>query len=240
MAFINLLHNGYQGKLGETVGQKWKNQRMVRTYNPHNTSRSQYQADVRNSYKKIIGIASDCYPYLFGAQYVNPKNRNRFNAFTSAMHKIYYSKQDEIMETGVFKNHTGTQFKPQVAYSNRHTFIFFDDRINPLISNIEKLKVVGILVKETPATVEPPTIDTLITQAFYAPYLIMQGQVRGDYGVVFQIAGWREDVKGSIVQFSFKFHGKECIQKPIVIGDLPSESWISTPKYGEKKFLQTF
>lgn len=240
MAFINLLHNGYQGKLGETVGQKWKNQRMVRTYNPHNTSRSQYQADVRNSYKKIIGIASDCYPYLFGAQYVNPKKRNRFNAFTSAIHKIYYSKQDEIMETGVFKNPTGAQLKPLVLYSNSATYIFFEDVSNHSISFIEKLKVVAILVKETPSTVAPPVINTGSTQAFYAPYLSLSGAARGNEGVIFQIDGLKEDVKGSIVQFSFKIQGKECVQKPIIIGDLPTENWTSSPRFGQKKLIQTF
>ena len=50
MAFINLLKNGYRGKLGETVGQKWKNELTLRTYQGTNNSKSEAQLTQRAAY----------------------------------------------------------------------------------------------------------------------------------------------------------------------------------------------
>lgn len=83
MAFINLLHNGYQGKLGETVGQKWKNQRTVRTYNPHNNSKSEAQLKQRENYKFYIDYASLLYPSAFNIKPPRKMRMNNFNFFTS-------------------------------------------------------------------------------------------------------------------------------------------------------------
>ena len=88
MAFINLLHNGYQGKLGETVGQKWKNQRTVRTYNPHNNSKSESQLKQRGFYKELITIASEAYPTRLNFPKSPIKTMNDFNYYTSLLYKI--------------------------------------------------------------------------------------------------------------------------------------------------------
>lgn len=88
MAFINLLHNGYQGKLGETVGQKWKNQRTVRTYNPHNPSKSEAQLDQRAHYKTLIQQSSKWYPSTFNLIVPKNKRMNKFNFFTSSLESV--------------------------------------------------------------------------------------------------------------------------------------------------------
>lgn len=83
MAFINLLHNGYQGKLGETVGQKWKNKRTVRTYNPHNSSKSEAQLEQREVYKEMIDLASALYATSKNLILPPGTNMNKFNFITS-------------------------------------------------------------------------------------------------------------------------------------------------------------
>ena len=88
MAFINLLHNGYQGKLGETVGQKWKNQRTVRTYNPHNNSKSQAQLTQRGFYKELITLASTAYPSRNNFPKSPSKKMNGFNYYTRIIKKM--------------------------------------------------------------------------------------------------------------------------------------------------------
>ena len=98
MAFINLLHNGYQGKLGETVGQKWKNQRTVRTYNPHNNSKSKAQLTQREFYKTLITAASWAYPSRNNFPSSASKSMNSFN---------YYSR---ILNTILKKGVIGGQF----------------------------------------------------------------------------------------------------------------------------------
>lgn len=89
MGFINLLKNGYRGKLGETVGQKWKNQLTVRTYQSTNNSKSQEQLDQRAHYKALIQEASRLYPSTFNLIVPKKKSMNRFNFFTSIIETVF-------------------------------------------------------------------------------------------------------------------------------------------------------
>ena len=66
MAKFNTLAGGYYGKLGATVGQRWKNLRTVRTYViPHNPQTEVQQANRRRF--------SDCVWFAQIAQQINPK-----------------------------------------------------------------------------------------------------------------------------------------------------------------------
>lgn len=98
MAFINLLHNGYQGKLGETVGQKWKNQRTVRTYNPHNNSKSEAQLQQRTKYKENLETATTFYPSAFNLIVPKKKPMNRFNFYTSIIPVLAENLQKGSMQ----------------------------------------------------------------------------------------------------------------------------------------------
>lgn len=89
MGFINLLKNGYRGKLGETVGQKWKNQLTVRTYQSTNNSKSQEQLDQRAHYKKLIQESSRLYPSTFNIIVPKKKSMNKFNFFTSNIKAVF-------------------------------------------------------------------------------------------------------------------------------------------------------
>ena len=88
MGTINLLKNGYQGKLGETVGQKWKNQMTVRTYQPTNNSKSEAQLDQRAHYKELITDASKLYSISRGWPKNAVNNMNPFNLFTSVLEQV--------------------------------------------------------------------------------------------------------------------------------------------------------
>lgn len=88
MGFINLLKNGYRGKLGETVGQKWKNQLTVRTYQSTNNSKSEAQLDQREHYKTIIEQASLVWPSALNIKAPKGKSMSDFNYYTSILEKV--------------------------------------------------------------------------------------------------------------------------------------------------------
>ena len=83
MGFINLLKNGYRGKLGETVGQKWKNQLTVRTYQATNNSKSEAQLKQRQQYRGIIALASAFWPSAINIKAPKGKSMSDFNYYTS-------------------------------------------------------------------------------------------------------------------------------------------------------------
>lgn len=66
MAKFNTLAGGYYGKLGATVGQRWKNLRTVRAYVVPNNPRTAAQQANRK-------LFSDCVPYAQLAGQMNPK-----------------------------------------------------------------------------------------------------------------------------------------------------------------------
>lgn len=83
MGFINLLKNGYRGKLGETVGQQWKNQLTVRTYQATNNSKSEAQLEQREKYKELIKNAADFWPSAINIKAPKGKSMSNFNYYTS-------------------------------------------------------------------------------------------------------------------------------------------------------------
>lgn len=88
MGFINLLKNGYRGKLGETVGQKWKNQLTVRTYQATNNSKSKEQLDQRAHYKALITQASKVWPSSINIKAPKGKSMSDFNYYTHLIEEL--------------------------------------------------------------------------------------------------------------------------------------------------------
>lgn len=89
MGFINLLKNGYRGKLGETVGQQWKNQLTVRTYQATNNSKSQAQLEQRGKYKQMIAIASKYWPTAHNVKAPKKKSMSDFNYYAPIAQEIH-------------------------------------------------------------------------------------------------------------------------------------------------------
>lgn len=93
MGFINLLKNGYRGKLGETVGQQWKNQLTVRTYQETNNSKSEAQLEQREKYKTLIEGVSFYWPSALNIKAPKGKSMSDFNYYASITNK-YMANND--------------------------------------------------------------------------------------------------------------------------------------------------
>lgn len=102
MAFIHLLKNGYRGKLGETVGQKWKNELTLRTYQGTNNSKSEAQLQQRAIYKENISESSIVYSSLVGVNKNVAKGMNLFNLFTSQWSKTKGNLDNSWVTSKIF------------------------------------------------------------------------------------------------------------------------------------------
>lgn len=87
MGKMNLLRASYQGKVGETVGQKWKGQTNLCTYTKHSDAKSPAQLAQRIRHKLTIQLLSYIYnrradifytydPHLTKFQHIQKLNRN--------------------------------------------------------------------------------------------------------------------------------------------------------------------
>lgn len=105
MGFINLLKNGYRGKLGETVGQQWKNQLTVRTYQATNNSKSEAQLKQRQQYRGLIGMASAFWPSALNIKAPKGKSMSDFNYYTSLIQEAMNAnmKNGELIILGHYK-----------------------------------------------------------------------------------------------------------------------------------------
>lgn len=64
---MNLLKANWEGKVGETVGAKWKNKKTIRTYTKPSNPNTQAQRTVRSAFKDItsfVALFADQIKYL--------------------------------------------------------------------------------------------------------------------------------------------------------------------------------
>lgn len=64
---MNLLKANWEGKVGETVGAKWKNKKTIRTYTKPSNPNTQAQRTVRSAFKDLtsfIALFADQIKYL--------------------------------------------------------------------------------------------------------------------------------------------------------------------------------
>lgn len=67
MGKMNLLKGSWDGKVGETVGAKWKNKKTIRTYTKPSNPNTQAQQNVRGAFKQItsfVALFADQIRYL--------------------------------------------------------------------------------------------------------------------------------------------------------------------------------
>ena len=87
MATQKFLQGGYVGKLGATVGQRWKNIRTVRAYAiPHNP-RTPLQQSNREKFAQAIKLAQLAMIFNKGAEYWKSDSRTEFQLRTSQAKK---------------------------------------------------------------------------------------------------------------------------------------------------------
>lgn len=146
MGFINLLKNGYRGKLGETVGQQWKNQLTVRTYQATNNSKSEAQLKRREIYKGMIQYSSQMYENSKGWPKNAVKEMNSFNHFTSTIYEIVGIGQIKppIKPINIF-NKTGVWAETAIEDGGKYSSIIYQ---TPFLNeeNIKKVKIVAIVM----------------------------------------------------------------------------------------------
>lgn len=58
MGKMNLLKGSWDGKVGETVGAKWKNKKTIRTYTKPSNPNTQAQQNVRSAFKTITSFVA--------------------------------------------------------------------------------------------------------------------------------------------------------------------------------------
>lgn len=88
MGKINLLKNGYTGKVGQTVGQRWNGELTLRTHNEHNTSRSDAQLAQRAAFGGMIKEAVAAKDLLFNYNAPKGGKMSNWNFFTKSLSYI--------------------------------------------------------------------------------------------------------------------------------------------------------
>lgn len=208
MAFINLLHNGYQGKLGETVGQKWKNQRTVRTYNPTNNSKSEAQLKQRAIYKQNISEASIAYSTLIGVSKNTAKGMNIFNLFTSQWSKAKVSTGDSWIKSGIFdRPNIGIDYIR--SYSGGEGYFTACHLPNEVdLKKAKRFTIKGFFCTENAVThkLEPIT-DNIKAIGVGIFECDGYGQVT-DNGIIIQTKDINREPNKTLFQLTFQFNGK--------------------------------
>ena len=87
MAIQNFISGGYYGKLGATVGQRWKNKRTVRAYVIPKNPRTEKQQANRNVFKDALPYAQMGMAANFKAPCWNLPNTTEWNARVSEVRK---------------------------------------------------------------------------------------------------------------------------------------------------------
>jgi len=89
MARQNFLSGGYIGKLGETVGQRWRNKRTIRTYVPTNSSKTPAQLSARAMFRKANKLAQVAFNFNRGApEWQTPENNEWSLRVGTAMRRL--------------------------------------------------------------------------------------------------------------------------------------------------------
>ena len=98
MGELNLLKGAYTGKVGKTVGAKWKNLSTVRTYTKPANPKTEAQVSVRSAFKDInsfVARFADAIKYLSAWNTAGMSVRNAIVKANKAM-----------VDTGVFDKDT--------------------------------------------------------------------------------------------------------------------------------------
>lgn len=111
MGKMNLLKGKWDGKVGQTVGAKWKNKPTIRTYSIPSNPRTQAQQDVRGAFKSItsfVALFSDQIKYLSALDTAGMSVRNAIVKINKDMiANNNFSKSNLIISKGGLQKVTG-------------------------------------------------------------------------------------------------------------------------------------
>ena len=98
MGELNLLKGAYTGKVGKTVGAKWKNLSTVRTFTKPANPKTEAQVSVRSAFKEINGFVArfaDAIKYL-----------SAWNTAGMSVRNAIVKANKDMIDTGTFDKET--------------------------------------------------------------------------------------------------------------------------------------
>lgn len=152
MGKMNLLKADYAGKVGQTVGAKWKNQSTIRTYTKPSNPNTDAQQTVRNGFKAInafVALFADQIRYKSALDVSGMSVRNAIVKLNSEMVSTNtFTKANLIISKGGLQKVNG---EAGTAASGVVTITWNE----PTATNFtEEAKLVAVLVQEDSGMVE--------------------------------------------------------------------------------------
>ena len=149
---MNLLKADYAGKVGQTVGAKWKNQSTIRTYTKPSNPNTDAQQTVRNGFKAInafVALFADQIRYKSALDVSGMSVRNAIVKLNSEMVSTNtFTKANLIISKGGLQKVNG---EAGTAASGVVTITWNE----PTATNFtEEAKLVAVLVQEDSGMVE--------------------------------------------------------------------------------------
>ena len=157
MGKMNLLKANWEGKVGQTVGAKWKNRSTIRTYTKPSNPKTAAQVAVRTAFKEMtsfVALFADQIKYLSA---LNTSGQSVRNAIIQAnkmqIQDGTFTKADLIISKGGLQKVAGENAeaatkKVKVTWNNPTATNFTD-----------KAKLVAVMVQESSGLVEVVTED---------------------------------------------------------------------------------
>lgn len=152
MGKMNLLKANYEGKVGQTVGAKWKNVSTLRTYTKPSNPNTDAQQTVRSGFKAInafVALFADQIRYKSALDTSGMSVRNAIVKLNSDMvADNSFSKSDLIISKGGLQKVAG---EAGTATSGKVTITW----TAPTATNFtEDAKLIAVLVQEASGMVE--------------------------------------------------------------------------------------
>lgn len=157
MGKMNLLKANWEGKVGQTVGAKWKNRSTIRTYTKPSNPKTAAQVAVRSAFKEMtsfVALFADQIKYLSA---LNTSGQSVRNAIIQA-NKVQiqdgtFEKVDLIISKGGLQKVAG---ETAVAATKKVKVTWN----NPTATNFtDKAKLVAVMVQESSGLVDVVTED---------------------------------------------------------------------------------
>ena len=155
MGKMNLLKGKWDGKVGQTVGAKWKNRSTIRTYTAPSNPNTQAQQNVRGAFKSItsfVALFSDQIKYLSALDTSGMSVRNAIVKLNKEMiADNSFAKSDLLISKGGLQKVTG---EAAVAAAGKVGITWRA----PTATNFpQEAQLVAVMVQESTGIVEVKT-----------------------------------------------------------------------------------
>lgn len=152
MGKMNLLKANWEGKVGQTVGAKWKNKSTIRTYTKPSNPNTQAQKTVRTAFAEMtsfVALFADQIKYLSALNTAGQSVRNAIiQANKMQIADGSFSKSDLLVSKGGLQKVAGEAGQ---ATSGKVTITW----TAPTATNFtENAKLIAVLVQEATGLVE--------------------------------------------------------------------------------------